>query len=71
MNLYTGLLPCSTPKQNLIALNICIIHVKHGKKSLAKFPKTWSRVEHKHTDFFSGICVCAYSTNVNSFGFVF
>lgn len=58
VNLYTGLLSSSTLKQNLIALKICIIHLKHEKKSLATLPKTQSCVEHKQRDFFSACYQC-------------
>lgn len=44
----TGFEPCSIPKQNLGVLKICIIHLKHEKKSLSQLPETWPCVEHKH-----------------------
>lgn len=40
------------------------------KRNLNKFPK-WSYVEHKHTDFISGIWVCAHATDLNNFVFAF
>lgn len=45
MHPNTNLAPCSVPKQNLVGIKICIIHLKHEEKSLAGLPLCRTQTE--------------------------